>query len=298
MPEQLSMFSGPPAKPKPIKPIKSYSLIYEPKKRAREYAARACNLYRGCDHHCVYCYAPGATQVSRETFGTPRLRAGDFIRKLDREAQSLGAEYPGAQVHLCFTCDPYSHFDVQQAITRQAIQILHSADLTVSILTKGGSRALRDLDLFTPGDAFGTTMTLLDDARSLTWEPNASLPMDRIAAIKAFHEAGIPTWVSLEPVIDPETALEIILITFPYVDLFKVGKMNHAGTIPPDLRFQVDNIDWRKFAQDAIELLVSLDKQYYIKDDLFAFLPDGEYEKSNGYDPYTPIHAREPILTS
>ena len=33
--------------------------IYEPKGAAREYAELACNLYTGCNHGCLYCYAPG-----------------------------------------------------------------------------------------------------------------------------------------------------------------------------------------------------------------------------------------------
>jgi DNA repair photolyase len=40
----------------------------------------------------------------------------------------------------------------------------------------------------------------------------------RIAAIKAAHEMGIRTWVSLEPVIDPDQALELIEQIHPFVD--------------------------------------------------------------------------------
>jgi hypothetical protein len=52
-------------------------LIYEPAGRAREYAALACNIYRGCDHACEYCYAPAATRRDRAAFAPgPELETG------------------------------------------------------------------------------------------------------------------------------------------------------------------------------------------------------------------------------
>jgi DNA repair photolyase len=78
------------------------------------------------------------------------------------------------------------------------MEILREYNLGFCALTKGGTRALRDLDLFRPDrDAFASTITSLDEATSLHWEPNAALPADRITALKAFHDAGIFTWVSL-----------------------------------------------------------------------------------------------------
>jgi len=38
--------------------------------------------------------------------------------------------------------------------------------------------------------------------------------------------AGIKTWVSLEPVIDPEQAIELIRLLHPYVGHWKAGKIN------------------------------------------------------------------------
>jgi len=270
---QLNLF--PTTKPKPATKPKGCTLIYEPRGRAREYAALACNVYRGCDHGCEYCYAPSATRRQRQAFRASKCRA-NFLPKLEREAAKYQAAGVTGKVLLSFTTDPYQHLDAKERVTRRAIEILHAHGLNVQILTKGGSRALRDLDLLGPDDAFATTLTLLDDAESLKWEPGAALPGDRIATIQAFHSAGVPTWVSLEPVLDPSAALDIIRKTHGFVDLFKVGKLNyhpHARTI-----------DWGRFAREAIELLMSYDftecrrpdqagaGNFYIKDDLRAYL--------------------------
>ncbi len=240
-------------------------LIYEPKGRAREYAALACNVYKGCQHGCVYCYAPDATFQERGAFTRATTRARDFLPKMAKEAQALGFGGCRERVLLSFTCDPYQQIDVEHQVTRQAIQIIHGAGLAVEVLTKGGTRALRDLGLFTERDAFASTLTFLDDERSRQWEPEAALPGNRLEAIRQFHAKGIPTWVSLEPVIDPAAALAIIRETAGYVDLFKVGKLNYHPV--------AKTIDWARFAVEAVALLQSLGKAYYVKKDLACLLP-------------------------
>lgn len=232
-------------------------LIYEPRGRAREYAALACNIYRGCDHQCVYCYAPGATRRKREAFAIPEQRGDNFISRLEKDARKV---VPADRVLLCFTCDPYQQLDVELGLTRQTIEVLHNAGHAVQVLTKGGSRALRDLDLFGEVDAFATTLTLLSPEHSAKWEPGAASPQDRIDTIRKFHAAGIPTWVSLEPVLNPDSALEIIRQTHEFVDLYKVGKLNYHQL--------AKTIDWPQFGCDVVALLKELRKTYYIKDDL------------------------------
>jgi DNA repair photolyase len=241
------------------------NLIYEPKGRAREYAPLACNMYRGCDHACTYCYAPSATQRSRRDFVLSATRGPDFLASLTREAAKLQrTDQAGKQVLLSFTCDPYQHLDAALGVTRQVIQTLHRHGFSICTLTKGGTRALRDLDLFGPGDAFATSLTLLDPQASAAWEPGAALPADRIETIRRFHTAGITTWVSLEPVLDPAAGLEIIRQTHEFVDLYKVGKLNHHA--------HAQTINWQQWANDSTALLDRLGKRYYVKDDLAAFL--------------------------
>jgi len=239
--------------------LKKGLVIYEPRGRAGEYAPLAVNLYRGCGHGCIYCYAPEATFIDRQEFIKATPRQG-IIEKLGKDAPQAALDGHKGNVLLCFTCDPYQPINAIHELTRQAIIILHKNGFNVTILTKGGKRAESDFDLLRPDDEFATTLTFLDEQKSLQWEPGAAPPEERIELLRKAHELGITTWVSLEPVIEPADTLEIIKQTHTFVDLFKVGLLNYHP--------RGKEIDWRKFLQECIATLKQYGCQYYIKKDL------------------------------
>lgn len=169
------------------------------------------------------------------------------------------------RVLLCFHCDPYSPEAVASGVTAQAMSVLSYHRIPFQILTKGGMRAARDFVMYGPNDAFATTMTFLDPSCSEMYEPGASPPANRIAAIQEGHKRGIETWVSLEPVVAPSESLAIIEHTHEYVDLYKIGKLNHD-------KASEAQIDWRAFGIRAIDLCKKYGKPYYIKADLAKHL--------------------------
>ena len=238
------------------------SVIYRPAGRAGEYSHRALNLYEGCGHRCKYCYVARMPQWrDRDFFSfTPQVRA-DVIARLLKDAKQL--EGTNERVLMCFSCDPYQPLEEESNIAGNVISILRQYDIPLQILTKGGMRAAKDFDLYGQHDAFATTLTFVNETKSRECEPFAATIGDRIKAIKLAKQKGIPTWVSLEPVINPAWALEIIRQTHPFVDHYKIGPLNHspAGVI-----------DWRLFGVKAIELLREYGKSYYIKDDLVKYL--------------------------
>jgi len=229
----------------------------------------AANLFRGCRHGCVYCYAPQTLKMCRTEFCQPKIRPG-VIEQLRKEA----LRYHGTdkRVLLCFTTDLYQGMGTEfDEVTREALAILHANEIPFTVLTKGGTRACADFDLYGPNDIFATTLTFRNDARSLRTEPNAALPFDRIEAIKAAHSTGIRTEVSLEPVIDEQETYALIAETCEYVDLYKVGKLNY---MPSD-------IDWAKFGKAVIHMFTKLSKSYYIKKDLGAHLEGIAFENTD-----------------
>ena len=239
-------------------------MIYHPKGKAGEYADWAINIYNNCAHQCVYCYVPLITHKTRDEFKNAYPRSG-MLYDLHVDAKYLANHRElGGSVFLCFSTDPYQPIDDYHRITRKAIEILHGYGISVTILTKAGVKATRDFDLLTSKDQFGVTLTCLNEIESKKWEPGAALPESRIQSLKEAHYRGIPTWVSLEPVLNPETTLEIIQQTHFFVDMYKVGILNYHPL--------TQKIDWPKFGKDVVMLLDSLGKKFYIKQDLQKYL--------------------------
>jgi DNA repair photolyase len=238
------------------------SLIYEPKGKAREYSPLALNTYSGgCDHRCRYCYCPGIMRGAWNDTPRPRSLAG------------LGREAVGAsrQILLCFMSDPYCAAERTHRNTRHALEILHAARCSVAILTKGGARCLDDFAMFRAWPdsrvKVGATLTFRSAARCAEWEPGAATPDDRLDTLRQLHAAGVKTWASIEPVIDPVESLAIIEASLPYVDAYKVGKWNHDA--------RANATDWPAFGRAAVDMIRAAGKALYVKADLRPHMPDG-----------------------
>ena len=109
--------------------------------------------------------------------------------------------------------------------------------------------------------SFGTTLVFWNQADADKWEPQAASIADRVDAIRQAHDLGIKTWVSLEPVIDPDQALTIIRALHPIVDHWKSGKINHNREVE-------HSVDWRTFKGQLLELLDGFEVDYYLKNSL------------------------------
>lgn len=249
--------------------VRGADVIYRPAGNAGEYAPLATNPWKGCGHGCKYCYVPLATHIDRKLFNEAAVLREGYLDRLQRDVirhRMAGiAGGPNEQIFITFSSDPFHLGDLNP--TRTTMRILQEGGLAFCTLSKGGERALPFLPMYRPDrDAYACTLTTLDDAFSRKWEPNAALPRDRIATLARFHDAGIFTWVSLEPTLDVQASLDIVAETRPFVDLYKIGRANYLKEI-------TRVTDWRNYTRHMVDLCQSLGVRHYIKRDLQEFLP-------------------------
>jgi DNA repair photolyase len=241
--------------------------IYEPRGAALEYAPLAANLYSGCAHRCLYCYAPACLRKSREAFAAdPRPREG-ILDALRHDAKALAASGRKGPVLLSFTSDPYQPCEEEYRVTRAAITILGEADLRMRVLTKNGALARRDFGIMRQyGVEFGVTLLLTEESWRQEWEPGAGTLAGRLDALREAHSLGIRTWVSIEPVLDPAQALGVIDQVLGIATTIKVGKLNHDAA-------REREIDWSRFAADVLDRFQGRRVNYLLKNALWRHVP-------------------------
>ncbi|WP_394664271.1 PA0069 family radical SAM protein [uncultured Sphingomonas sp.] len=176
---------------------------------------QSINAYAGCEHGCIYCFA-------RPTHAYHDLSPGlDFESRLFAKpdaAELLRAElskpgYRVAPVALGTNTDPYQPIEGEWRITRAILEVLAETNHPVAITTKS-DRVMRDIDILAPMAVKGlatvcVSVTSLDAKIARTVEPRAPTPERRLAAVTKLAEAGIPTYVSIAPVIPAITDHEI-----------------------------------------------------------------------------------------
>jgi len=176
---------------------------------------RSINPYRGCEHGCIYCFArpshafhdlsPGLDFESR-LFAKP-----DAAALLRAELARPG--YACAPIALGTNTDPYQPIESEWRITRGLIEVLRECGHPLTVTTKS-DRVVRDLDLLATMAAKGlaavcVSVTSLDPKVAATVEPRAPHPERRLAAVRQLSAAGVPTYVSIAPVIPAITDHEI-----------------------------------------------------------------------------------------
>ena len=235
-------------------------IIYEPGGRAGQYAPLAANIYKTCTHGCLYCYANKTMYMSKEAFHAFDRTRNDALKKLAKDASKLRGD--NREILLCFLGDPYNPSEPQKMVTRKALEILIKNDLRFTVLTKGGDRVRRDWDLLStyPKCSIGQTIVFSNQSSADYWEPNASPLYERFELAKDAHEAGIKTWVSLEPVIYPQEALDVVKLLHTYIDHWKVGPVHYVSEM---------KIDWQQFKIDIENLFANVKADYFLKQELY-----------------------------
>jgi len=242
-------------------------IVYEPRGRALEYSPLAVSLYRWCPFKCTYCFVPAMSKATEHLEPYTRKSA---LSLLEKDCEELQRTRDTREILMSFTTDPYQPLNDTEQFTRQAIKILIKYNRPFSVLTKGGHRSMQDFDLIASRPDLGkyaTTLTCINLATEAQWEPYAASYKERIDALVEAHKRGIKTWVSMEPIIDPEQSLSLISITHALgcVDLYRIGLLNHE-TLPFP---RVALYDFVKKVKHILE-----DTDHVFKKDLYPYLQE------------------------
>ncbi len=164
------------------------------------------NPYVGCEHGCKYCYASFMKRFTGhpEPWGTfVDVKHWPNIRNPKR--------YAGKELFIGSVCDPYQPLEETACRTRALLEQMQGSGCSISIATKS-DLVLRDLDLIRtfPRARVSWSINTLDEAFKDDMDRAVSIER-RLAAMKAFYEAGVRTTCFISPIFPGITDVPAII---------------------------------------------------------------------------------------
>ena len=248
-----------------MKTITRKTMLYQ---TGVEYGDYTMNHVQGCAHGCKFpCYA----FLMKKRFGQIKdyeewlepCLVSNTLELLDREIPRLRDKIQSVQ--LCFTTDPFMNgYPEVGAMSIAAIRKLNNAGIQCTTLTKG----ILPLELaqLSPENEHGITLISLDESYREKMEPGASPYADRLAALRALHDAGCRTWVSIEPYPTPnliEQDLQNILDAVNFVDKIIFGRTNYCKEVNA---YKQHKAFYNRRAAQVTEFCEQHGIQYHIKE--------------------------------
>ncbi|MBU0975606.1 MAG: radical SAM protein [Patescibacteria group bacterium] len=176
------------------------------------------NPYSGCLFGCSYCFADFMRRFSghaHEKWGEYvdiKVNAPELLEKelMNLEKRIINGAWKSKSLRkkpsivVGSVTDPYQGVEAKYEITRKCLEaiILSRSTAKFNILTKG-HLVTRDVDLLRkiPSIVVGFTITTTDDTVSRLMEGNAPPVSIRLKALKKLNDAGIGTYVCINPLL-------------------------------------------------------------------------------------------------
>jgi len=236
-----------------------------------EYADEQITVYRTpCPYACLYCWA------WRIPLFSSRVQRGKYDPV--EEAKKLARRKKPLKIVVSFTSDPYPPQEAMLRKTRKVLEVLKDSRHTVMILTKNPILVHKlDLDfILDHRERFVVGTTVISTAKTYL-EPRAPPPEERMEALKLFHNAGVRTWLSIEPIIPGVTDVgEIVKKTIKYVDYYVLGAYNYHKQLRKQTGIVLTDEELREFYREEIPsvtfILEQAGKEYLIKEELRKLL--------------------------
>ena len=247
-----------------MKTIKRNSLLY---KTGVEYGDYTINHVFGCAHGCKYpCYAMMMARrfgkaKTYEEWCDPKI-VENSLEILDKEIPKLKSKIKSVQ--LCFTTDPFMYkYDEVSQMSIAIIRKLNDNGIKCTALTKG----ILPIELvhLSKENEYGITLVSLNEDFRKTMEPNTAPFIERVNSLKALHDAGCKTWVSIEPYPTPniiDQDFDEILKAVSFVDKIIFGRLHYNKDVTA---YRKHKEFFNELANRTIDFCVKNGKEYHIK---------------------------------
>lgn len=164
-------------------------------------ARNGMNLYRGCQHGCIYCDARSLCYQMNHAFEDIEVKEN----ALELLEAALRSRRRPCMIGTGAMSDPYIPLERELRYTRRALELIEKYGFGVTVLTKS-DRILEDFDLLCRINSrtkvvVQMTLTTMDERLCRIIEPGVCTTRDRLEALRKFRDAGIPTVVWLDPVL-------------------------------------------------------------------------------------------------
>ncbi|MCQ4949704.1 radical SAM mobile pair protein B [Bittarella massiliensis (ex Durand et al. 2017)] len=186
-----------------VKEIEAKSVLTKSNLPVSDYSV---NPYGGCAHACKYCYA---SFMKRFTGHTEPW--GEFVDVKRWPAIRHPERYAGKELFIGSVTDPYQPLEETYGRTRALLEQMQGSGCKISIATKS-DLVLRDLDLIKtfPNARVSWSINTLDEDFRKEMDEAASIER-RLAAMKAFHDAGVRTTCFISPIFPGITDVPAII---------------------------------------------------------------------------------------
>ena len=164
------------------------------------------NPYVGCTHACRYCYA----SFMKRFTGHPEPWGSFLDVKYWPEIKNP-RKYAGKHLFIGSVTDPYNPQEETYRRTRALLEELQGSGALISIATKS-DLVLRDLDLIKtfPNARVSWSVNTLDERFREYMDEAVSIER-RLAAMRAFHGAGVRTTCFISPIFPGITDIPAIV---------------------------------------------------------------------------------------
>jgi DNA repair photolyase len=157
------------------------------------------NLYRGCQHHCIYCDSRSLCYEIENFDGDVLVKANAIERLRDE----LPRKRRRGIVGTGSMNDPYMPLEEKTELTHRALEVIADFGFGVHVTTKS-DLVLRDLPVLKRIDrthraVVSLTITTVEDDLAKKLEPGAPVSSRRFRALKRVSDAGVEARIALMP---------------------------------------------------------------------------------------------------